>query len=63
LVHSMIERPALPARRRGEPSEPLRRWVTAAVAGILTGNEESERPAPAAMKPATRRDVGGLLRQ
>jgi AcrR family transcriptional regulator len=43
LVHSMIERPALPARRTREPCEPLRRWVTAAVGGILTGNAESAR--------------------
>lgn len=43
LVHSMIERPALLAARTGEPCEPLRRWVTAAVGGILTGNAESAR--------------------
>ena len=41
LVHSMIERPALLARRTGAPSEPLRRWVTAAVGGILTGAESA----------------------
>ncbi len=43
LVHSMIERPALPADRTGEPCEPLRRWITAAVGGILRGNTESAR--------------------
>lgn len=43
LVHSMIERPALLASRTGEPCEPLRRWVTAAVGGILTGSAESAR--------------------
>jgi AcrR family transcriptional regulator len=42
LVHSMIERPALPASRTGEPCQPLRRWVTAGVGGILTGNAESQ---------------------
>ena len=42
LVHSMIERPALLARRTGEPCEPLRRWVTATVGGILTGSAESQ---------------------
>ena len=42
LVHSMIERPAFLARRTGEPSEPLRRWVTATVGGILTGSAESQ---------------------
>ena len=41
LVHSMIERPALLASRTGEECEPLRRWVTAAVGGILTGSAES----------------------
>ena len=43
LVHSIIERPALPVIGTGEPCEPLRRWVTAAVDGILTGNAESAR--------------------
>lgn len=43
LVHSMIERPAVPARRTGEPCERLRRWVTAAVGGILPENAESAR--------------------
>ncbi len=43
LVHSMMERPALPANRTGEPCEPLRRWVTAGVGGILAENAESAR--------------------
>lgn len=43
LVHSMIERPALHAHRTGEQREILRRWITAAVGGILTGNGESVR--------------------
>jgi AcrR family transcriptional regulator len=43
LVHSMIERPALLAQRTGEQCETLRRWITAAVGGILTGNAESVR--------------------
>jgi AcrR family transcriptional regulator len=43
LVHSMIERPAHPAHRTGEQCEILRRWITAAVGGILTGNSESVR--------------------
>ena len=43
LVHSMIERPALLARRTVEQREILRRWITAAVGGILTGNAESAR--------------------
>jgi len=43
LVHSMIERPALLAHRTGEQREILRRWITAAVGGILTGNAESAR--------------------
>ena len=42
LVHSMIERPTL-ANRTGEPCEPLRRWVIAALGGILAGNAESAR--------------------
>jgi hypothetical protein len=41
LVHSMIERPALLAHRTGEQREILRRWITAAVSGILIGNAES----------------------
>jgi AcrR family transcriptional regulator len=41
LVHSMIERPALLASRTGESCEPLRRWVTAAVGGILAEDAES----------------------
>jgi AcrR family transcriptional regulator len=43
LVHSIIGRPALPAHRTGEQSEILRRWITAAVGGILTRNAESVR--------------------
>ena len=43
LVHSMIERPALLTHRTGEQCETLRRWITAAVGGILTGNAESVR--------------------
>jgi len=43
LVHSMIERPALLAHRTGEQRETLRRWITASVGGILTGNAESVR--------------------
>lgn len=61
LVHSIIERPALAASRTDKPCEPLRRWVSAAVGGIVMGNGRG--PGPAAMKPATRRDVGGRLRQ
>jgi AcrR family transcriptional regulator len=41
LVHSMIERPAVLASRTDQRCEPLRRWVTAAVGGILTGSAES----------------------
>jgi AcrR family transcriptional regulator len=40
LVHSMIERPALAAYRTGEQGEILRRWIIAAVGGILTGKAE-----------------------
>ena len=43
LVHSMIERPVLAASRGSGPCEPLRRWVIAAVSGILTGSAESAR--------------------
>ena len=43
LVHSMIERPALLDHRTGEQRETLRRWITAAVSGILMGNAESVR--------------------
>jgi AcrR family transcriptional regulator len=43
LVHSMIERPALHAHGTREQCETLRRWITAAVGGILTGNNESVR--------------------
>ena len=43
LVHSMIERPALPADRTGEQREILRRWITAAVGGILSGSAKSAR--------------------
>ena len=63
LVHSMIERPALLAHRTGEQCETLRRWITAAVGGILTGKAESVRQGPGAMKPAIRRDDGGTPRQ
>jgi AcrR family transcriptional regulator len=38
LVHSIIERPALAASRADKPCEPLRRWVSAAVGGIVMGN-------------------------
>jgi AcrR family transcriptional regulator len=41
LVHSMIERPTVFAEPTGDQSETLRRWLTAAVGGILTGNAES----------------------
>ena len=40
LVHSMIERPAL---LNSNQSELLRRWITPAVSGILTGHRESGR--------------------
>lgn len=64
LVHSTIERPALLARRTGEPGEPLRRWVTAAVGGILTRSAQSTRVRDRQqMKPATRRDDRERLRQ
>jgi pseudouridine-5'-phosphate glycosidase len=43
LVHSMLERPALSANPTGEQCEILRRWITAAVGGILVGNAESAR--------------------
>ncbi len=43
LVHSMIERPALAAHRTSEQGEILRRWITAAVGGILTRNAECVR--------------------
>jgi AcrR family transcriptional regulator len=43
LVHSIVERPALAARRTGDQCETLHRWITAAVGGILTGNAESVR--------------------
>jgi AcrR family transcriptional regulator len=61
LVHSTIERPALLARPTGEP---LRRWVTVAVGGILTGSAQStgERDGQQ-MKPATRRDDRERRRQ
>jgi AcrR family transcriptional regulator len=64
LVHSTIERPALLARRTGEPSEPLRRWVTTAVGGILTASTQSTRDRDRQqLKPATRGDDRGSLRQ
>jgi AcrR family transcriptional regulator len=63
LVHSVIERPALLAHRTGEQREILRRWITAAVGGILTGNAESARAGPRTMKLAIRTDDGRSLRQ
>ena len=64
LVHSMIERPALFASRTGEPCEPLHRWLTAAVGGILTGTAEfATDRGRAQMKPPARRDDRGRLRQ
>ena len=43
LVHSMIERPALAAYRTGEQDEILRRWIIAAVGGILTGRPNMQK--------------------
>jgi AcrR family transcriptional regulator len=43
LVHSMLERPALSANPTSEQCETLRRWITAAVGGILMGYAESAR--------------------
>src|ERR1700734_458179 len=35
LAHSVVERPALAAHRMGKQGQILRRWITAAVGGIL----------------------------
>lgn len=43
LVHSMIERPVLADDRTGEQREILRRWISAAVGGILTAKVETAR--------------------
>ncbi len=62
LVHSILERPALSANRTGEQRETLRRWIRAAVGGILTASAESARDRDWA-QPAIRYANGGVLGQ
>jgi AcrR family transcriptional regulator len=44
LVSSMIERPRVPSRPKGEPTVTLHRWITAAVGGILTDTTTDGAP-------------------
>jgi AcrR family transcriptional regulator len=43
LVHSFVERPAVVSHGGGERCEFLRRWVTAAVGGILAGESRTDQ--------------------